>query len=31
MALYRSFGFAEVTPAETSPYARVDVCMELRL
>jgi ribosomal protein S18 acetylase RimI-like enzyme len=31
MALYRSFGFAEVTPAEQSPYARVDVCMELRL
>jgi GNAT superfamily N-acetyltransferase len=31
LALYRSFGFAEVTPAEPSPYARADVCMELRL
>src|SRR6185437_12996424 len=31
MALYRSFGFVEVTPPETSPYARVDVCMELVL
>jgi putative acetyltransferase len=31
LALYRSFGFAEVTPAAPSPYARADVCMELRL
>ena len=31
LALYRSFGFTEVTPAEPSPYARADVCMELRL
>jgi len=31
LALYRSFGFAEVTPAEHSPYARADVCMELWL
>jgi ribosomal protein S18 acetylase RimI-like enzyme len=31
LALYRSFGFCEVTPAEPSPYARADVCMELRL
>jgi GNAT superfamily N-acetyltransferase len=31
LALYRSFGFVEVTPAEQSPYARVDVIMELRL
>jgi GNAT superfamily N-acetyltransferase len=31
LALYRSFGFAEITPPEPSPYARADVCMELRL
>jgi putative acetyltransferase len=31
LALYRSFGFEEVTPAEPSPYARADVCMELAL
>jgi len=31
LALYRSFGFVEVIPAEPSPYARADVCMELRL
>jgi ribosomal protein S18 acetylase RimI-like enzyme len=31
LALYRSFGFREITPAEPSPYARADVCMELRL
>ncbi len=31
LALYRSFGFAEVTPAEPSPYARADICMELAL
>src|SRR5581483_10877480 len=31
LALYRSFGFADITPAEPSPYARADVCMELRL
>lgn len=31
LALYRSFGFVEVTPAEPSPYARVDVIMELSL
>jgi ribosomal protein S18 acetylase RimI-like enzyme len=31
LALYRSFGFVEVTPAEQSPYERVDVCMELVL
>jgi GNAT superfamily N-acetyltransferase len=31
LALYRSFGFLEVTPAEPSPYARADVCMELVL
>jgi ribosomal protein S18 acetylase RimI-like enzyme len=31
IALYRSFGFVEVIPAEPSPYARADVCMELRL
>jgi len=31
LALYRSFGFVEVIPAEPSPYARADVCMELLL
>ena len=31
LALYRSFGFVEVVPAEPSPYARADVCMELTL
>jgi GNAT superfamily N-acetyltransferase len=31
LALYRSFGFVEVIPAEPSPYARADVCMELVL
>ena len=31
LALYRGFGFREITPAEPSPYARADVCMELRL
>lgn len=31
LALYRSFGFREITPAEPSPYTRADVCMELRL
>ncbi len=31
LALYRSFGFAEISPAEPSPYARADVVMELRL
>jgi len=31
LALYRSFGFEEVTPAEPSPYARADVCMKLAL
>ena len=31
LALYRSFGFREITPAEPSPYARADVCMELVL
>src|SRR6185437_8091766 len=31
LALYRSFGFVEVVPAEPSPYARADVCMELLL
>ncbi len=31
LALYRSFGFREITPAEPSPYARADVCMELML
>ena len=31
MALYRGFGFVEVIPPEHSPYARVDICMELRL
>jgi N-acetylglutamate synthase-like GNAT family acetyltransferase len=31
LALYRSFGFREVQPAEPSPYARADVCMELIL
>jgi len=31
LALYRAFGFQEITPAEPSPYARADVIMELRL
>jgi GNAT superfamily N-acetyltransferase len=31
LALYRSFGFVDVVPATPSPYARADVCMELRL
>jgi putative acetyltransferase len=31
LALYRSFGFREITPATPSPYARADVVMELRL
>ena len=31
LALYRSFGFRQITPAEPSPYARADVCMELVL
>jgi GNAT superfamily N-acetyltransferase len=31
LALYRSFGFVDVVPAEPSPYARADVCMELSL
>jgi ribosomal protein S18 acetylase RimI-like enzyme len=31
LALYRSFGFQDVEPAEPSPYARADVCMELLL
>ena len=31
LALYRSFSFREVEPAEPSPYARADVCMELLL
>jgi putative acetyltransferase len=31
LALYRSFGFQEVQPAEPSPYVRADVMMELRL
>ena len=31
LALYRSFGFAEITPETPSPYARADVIMELRL
>ena len=30
-ALYRSFGFVEITPREPSPYARADVIMELIL
>jgi putative acetyltransferase len=29
LALYRSLGFVDVIPAEPSPYARADVCMEL--
>jgi GNAT superfamily N-acetyltransferase len=29
--LYRSFGFRQVEPAQPSPYARADVCMELLL
>jgi len=31
LALYRAFGFVEITPPEPSPYARADVVMELRL
>jgi putative acetyltransferase len=31
LALYRAFGFKEITPPEPSPYARADVVMELRL
>src|SRR5215831_7984475 len=31
LSLYRGFGFAEITPAVPSPYARADVIMELRL
>ena len=31
LGLYRAFGFAEITPAAPSPYARADVIMELRL
>lgn len=31
LALYRAFGFVEITPPEPSPYARADVIMELRL
>ena len=31
LALYRSFGFHRIEPAEPSPYARADVVMELRL
>ena len=31
LALYRGFGFRQITPAEPSPYARADVCMELIL
>jgi putative acetyltransferase len=31
LSLYRAFGFAEITPAVPSPYARADVIMELGL
>jgi putative acetyltransferase len=31
LGLYRSFGFEVVEDAESSPYARADVAMELRL
>ncbi|HEY2710248.1 MAG TPA: GNAT family N-acetyltransferase [Caulobacteraceae bacterium] len=31
LSLYRSVGFKQVQPAEPSPYARADVCMELTL
>ena len=31
LALYKSFGFRQIEPAEPSPYARADVVMELRL
>ena len=30
LALYRTFGFVEITPPEPSPYARADVVMELK-
>lgn len=31
LGLYRAFGFSEIAPTVPTPYARVDVIMELRL